>query len=104
LDLFFSDCSLPMWAVLLSVLCGVGAWLLGRGSKANLIEQLQVGTNAEISAAQNGERAPFRDLLIAEMAAMRQSIKQQFSFCRGRRFGDVKSAKPKVQNLPGQPR
>ena len=29
---------------------------------------------------------------------------QQFSFCRGRRFGDVKSAKPKVQNLPGQPR
>ena len=29
---------------------------------------------------------------------------QQFSFCRGRRFGGVKSAKPKVQNLPGQPR
>jgi hypothetical protein len=76
LDLFFSDCSLPMWAVLLSVLCGVGAWLLGRRSKANLIEQLQVGTNAEISAAQNGERAAFRDLLIAEMAAMRQSIKE----------------------------
>jgi hypothetical protein len=30
--------------------------------------------------------------------------RQQFSFCRGRRFGGVKSAKPKVQNLPGQPR
>ena len=43
---------------------------------ANLIEQLQVGTNAEISAAENGERAAFRDLLIAEIAAMRQSIKE----------------------------
>jgi hypothetical protein len=75
LSVFFSDCNSPMWAVLLSVLSGIGAWLLGRRNMANLIEQLQVGANAESSADENGERAAFRDLLMAEIATMRQSIK-----------------------------
>jgi hypothetical protein len=65
-----------MWAVLLSVVSGIGAWLLGRRNMANLTEQLQVGTNAESSAAESGARAAFRDLLMAEIAAMRQSIKE----------------------------
>jgi hypothetical protein len=74
---FFSDCSSsPIWAALLSVVSGIGAWLLGRRSAAKLVEQLRAGTNAELSAAENGERAAFRDLLIAEIAAMRQSIKE----------------------------
>jgi hypothetical protein len=76
LSVFFSDCNSPMWAVLLSVLSGIGAWLLGRRNRANLIEQLQAGTNAESSAAENGERAAFRELLMAEMAALRLSIKE----------------------------
>jgi hypothetical protein len=76
LSFFFSDCSSPMWAVLLSVVSGIGAWLLGRRNRANLIEQLQVGTNTEPSAAENGARAAFRNLLLAEIAAMRQSIKE----------------------------
>jgi hypothetical protein len=65
-----------MWAVLLSVVSGVGAWLLGRRNMANLTEQLRFGTNAELSATENGERAAFRDSLIAEIAVMRQSIKE----------------------------
>jgi hypothetical protein len=76
LSVFFSDCSSPMWAVLLSVVSGIGAWLLGRRNMANLIEQLHVGINAELSATECGERAAFRDLLMAEIAAMRQSIKE----------------------------
>jgi hypothetical protein len=76
LSVFFSDCDSPMWAVLLSLLSGVGAWLLGRRNMANLFEQLQVGANTELSAAENGERAAFRDLLMAEIASMRQSIKE----------------------------
>jgi hypothetical protein len=65
-----------MWAVLLSVVSGIGAWLLGRRNMANLIEQLQAGANAELSAAENRARAAFRDLLMAEIAVMRQSIKE----------------------------
>jgi hypothetical protein len=65
-----------MWAVLLSMVSGIGAWLLGRRNMANLIEQLQIGATAELSAAENGARAAFRDLLMAEIAAMRQSIKE----------------------------
>ena len=76
LSFFFSDCSSPMWAVMLSVVSGIGAWLLGRRNRANLIEQLQVGTNAELSAAENGARAAFRNLLLAEISAMRQLIKE----------------------------
>jgi hypothetical protein len=72
---FLSDCSSPMWAALLSVVSGIGAWMLGRRNKANLIRQLQAGANAELSAGENGARTAFRDLLMAEIAAMRQSIK-----------------------------
>jgi hypothetical protein len=75
-SVFFSSCSSPMWAVLLSALSGIGAWLLGRRNMATLIEQLQVGANAQLSAAERGERAAFRDSLIAEISAMRQSIKE----------------------------
>jgi hypothetical protein len=43
LSVFFSDCYAAMWAVLLSALSGIGAWLLRQRNMANLIEQLQVG-------------------------------------------------------------
>jgi hypothetical protein len=75
LSVFFSDCYAPMWAVLLSALSGIGAWLLRQRNMANLIEQLEVGANTESSAAENAERAAFRDLLMADIASMRQSIK-----------------------------
>ena len=50
--------------------CWVGGiWLTSRSS-------FRFGTNAELSATENGERAAFRDSLIAEIAVMRQSIKE----------------------------
>ncbi len=76
LYVFFSGCSSPTWAVMLSLVSGIGAWLLGRRDMANLTEQLQVGANPELSAAESGERAAFRDSLIAEISAMRQLIKE----------------------------
>ena len=76
LSVFFSGCGAPIWAVLLSAVSGICAWLLGRRNMANLNEQLQVGTKAELSATENGERAAFRDSSMAEIAAMRQSIKE----------------------------
>jgi hypothetical protein len=42
---FLSDCNSPIWAVLLSTVSGIGAWLLGRRNMANLNEMLQVGTD-----------------------------------------------------------
>jgi hypothetical protein len=73
---FFWDHATPILAVLSSITGGVGAWLLSRRNIDAILERAQIETNAEVSAAETAERTAFRAMLMAEVAAMRQLIKE----------------------------
>jgi IS1 family transposase len=75
-SVLFSEQATPIWAVLSSLVGGIGAWLLGRRNIDAAVERVRIETNAEMSATETEERTAFHAMLMAEVTVMRQLMKE----------------------------
>jgi hypothetical protein len=74
---FFSTHVTSVWAALSSLVGCLGAWLLCRPHEDARVEPVPVHTSTEICPTELGQRTVFRDMLMDEIAAMRQVIKER---------------------------
>lgn len=73
---FFSEHAAPIWAALSSIVSGVGAWLLSRRKISAAVDRARIESAAEQTASESEERTAFRAMLMAEVTAMRQVMKE----------------------------
>jgi hypothetical protein len=74
--MFFSQHSTQMWAAFSAGVSALGAWLLSLRNANASIERARIRMTTELSATEVAERAAFRATLMAEVAAMRASMKE----------------------------
>lgn len=74
--LFLSEHATAIGAVAAAGVSGLGAWLLSLRNIGATVERTRIVMSADESKAEAAERAAFRSSLIAEVAEMRQLIKE----------------------------
>ena len=65
-----------MWAALSAAASALGTWRLSMNRINSSIERVRIKTSSEATTAEAAERAAFRATLMAELAAMRLTIKE----------------------------
>jgi hypothetical protein len=73
---FLSELSTPIWVALSGAVSGIGAWIVGIRRVNASIERARIKMLADASSSENAERAAFRTTLMAEIASLRQLIKE----------------------------
>ena len=73
---FISQHSTQIWAIFSAAVTGLGTWLLSIRNTNASIERARIKMTTEVSNAEVAERAAFRATLMAEVAAMRQLMKE----------------------------
>jgi hypothetical protein len=73
---FLADHASTIWAVAAAGISGLGAWLLSLRNISATVERTRIAMSADESKAEAVERAAFRSSLVAEVAEMRQMIKE----------------------------
>ncbi len=74
--LFLTDHATSIGALAAAASSGLGAWLLSLRNISATVERTRIAMSADESKAEAVERAAFRSSLIAEVAEMRQLIKE----------------------------
>jgi hypothetical protein len=74
--LFLTDHASSIWALAAASLSGLGAWLLSLRNISATVQRTRIAISADESRAEAAERAAFRSSLVAEVAEMRELIKE----------------------------
>jgi hypothetical protein len=74
--LFLYDISTPTWVALSGAISGFGGWFVSVRKINASIERARIKMIAEAATGEAAERASFRESLMAEMAALRQLIRE----------------------------
>lgn len=74
--IYISDHSTAVWSAFSAGLSGLGAWFVSIARNNASLERARIKISAEASVSEAAERAAFRATLMAEIAEMRQIIKE----------------------------
>jgi hypothetical protein len=72
----FSDIPTPVWVALSGAISGFGTWIVSMRQIAVSIERARLKNNAEALAEESAERTAFRATLMADIADLRQLLKE----------------------------
>jgi hypothetical protein len=70
-----SDFSTPIWVALSGAVSGFGAWIVSVRKINASVERARIKMMADASSGETADRVAFRTTLMAEIAALRQLIK-----------------------------